>query len=269
MTTSVTTDKTKQRLRLQRRRQVQLLQAIWRFMVGGTIVGGLFWSIVLPNWIIRQRSQVEIEGNRLIDRETIYALLPLSYPQFLWQLPTQRLIQELESQPPIERVKITRRILPPSLTIQIEERQPVAIALPTQGTDPQGLSFLDREGVSIPRHFYAKVGKNFPLPVLKVKGWREQNRPYWPQLYQLINQSPVKIFAVECQDLNNLILKTELGSVHLGTYTSQLTEQFKTLAEIKKLPERTKIEEIDYIDLSDPRSPSIQLLPKKVKAPFD
>jgi cell division protein FtsQ len=88
-------------------------------------------------------------------------------------------------------------------------------------------------------------------------------------LYQLINQSPVKIFAVECQDLNNLILKTELGSVHLGTYTSQLTEQFKTLAEIKKLPERTKIEEIDYIDLSDPRSPSIQLLPKKVKAPFD
>lgn len=263
MTTSVTTDKTKQRLRLQRRRQVQLLQAIWRFMVGGTIVGGLFWSIALPNWIIRQRSQVEIEGNRLIDRETIYALLPLSYPQSLWQLPTQRLIQELESQPPIERVKITRRILPPSLTIQIEERQPVAIALPTQGTHPQGLSFLDREGVSIPRHFYAKVGKNFPFPALKVKGWREQNRPYWPELYQLIKQSPVKIFAVECQDLNNLILKTELGSVHLGTYTSQLAEQFKTLAEIKKLPERTKIEEIDYIDLSDPRSPSIQLLPKK------
>lgn len=263
-TTSVAIDTPNRRKDLQRQRQLKFWRSFWRLVVASGFLGGLFWLIVLPNWVIRHRSQVEIEGNKLISQETIYNLVPLSYPQSLWQLPTKQLIQELESQAPIERVKIARQLLPPSLTIHILERQPVAIVLPTQALDRQGLGFLDRSGVFIPKHFYTKIGKNFPLPILKVKGWREQNRSYWSELYQLISQSQVKIFEIDCQDLNNLILRTELGNVHLGTYTSQLAvEQFKILAQMKKLPERTKIEEIVYIDLSNPKSPSIQLLPQK------
>jgi len=72
------------------------------------------------------------------------------------------------------------------------------------------------------------------LPKLKV-GLPEQYRPYWTQLYQAVSRSHIEVIEINCQDPANVILKTELGLVHLGAYSTRLTEQLKVLDKMRQL----------------------------------
>ncbi len=73
---------------------------------------------------------------------------------------------------------------------------------------------------------------------------------------------------IDCQDPANIILKTELGIVHLGSYSSHLTTQFKVLAQMRRLTQQVKSSQIAYIDLTNPKTPSVQMnqIKKMVKA---
>ena len=271
---SVCSSKLKNRRQeLQSRRRMKSCQAIWRSLMISSIAGGLFWAITLPNWTIRQGSQIDIEGNQLLSQEEIRVLIPLSYPQSLLHLQAQQLSKQLESIPPIAQATVTRQLLPPRLTIEVRERQPVAtVLLPgvaaNQAESQTGkIGFLDRQGILIPKSFYKRIEENFELPNLKVIGFGEQYRPYWSELYQLINHSTVKVFEVDWQDPSNLILKTELGTVHFGPYTSQLPEQLAVLARMRALPGRVKASKILYIDLTNPEFPAIQLTQGKSNIP--
>ncbi|MGK7873439.1 MAG: cell division protein FtsQ/DivIB [Xenococcaceae cyanobacterium] len=253
------------RQELQRRRRIEFLQAIWRLLIVSAMAGGLLWVVTLPNWVIRQGSQIEIEGDQFLSKDEIRALIPLSYPQSILQLQTQQLIQQLKSTAPIAEARVTRQLLPPRLTIQVKERPPVAIALSPKKAATQTNSqtvevgFLDEQGTLVPKSFYSREDKDFELPNLKVTGFREQHRPYWPELYQLITHSTVQIFAVDLQDPRNLILKTELGNVYFGPSTSQLPEQLALLAQMRELPTHINASQIVYIDLTNPSSPAIKL----------
>ena len=217
-----------------------------------SFVVGLFWAIDLPLWVIRQQSQITIEGNEFLSPDTIRQLIPLSYPQSIFKLPTHELSKKLESTAPIAVARVSRQLLPPSLTIQIREREPVAIA--------DAEFFLSRGGILLPRKLYNSVGENFQLPTLKAIGFGDRHRPYWSELYQYIAESNVQIFEVDLQAPSNLKLKTELGNVHLGAYTSQFSEQLAVLAQMKNLSERVNVSKIAYIDLRNPKSPAIQML---------
>lgn len=94
---------------------------------------------------------------------------------------------------------------------------------------------------------------------LKVIGSPEQYRSYWTQLYQAISRSPVKVTEIDCQDSANLILKTELGIVHLGPYTPQLNEKLKVLDQMRQLSTKMKSSQIAYIDLKNPQIPLVQM----------
>jgi len=72
------------------------------------------------------------------------------------------------------------------------------------------------------------------LPKLKVIGLPEQY-PYWTQLYQAVSRSHIEVIEINCQDPANVILKTELGLVHLGAYSTRLTEQLKVLDKMRQL----------------------------------
>lgn len=245
---------------------LKTLLSLWQILAMCGLLGGLIWAMTRPNWILHDSNQILIEGNRLLPRQAILSLLPLTYPKWLLQVSPAELSQAVESNRAIADVTITRRLFPSSLVVQVQERVPVAIAIPpAPTTTPQpkaAMGFLDPDGVLIPLQSYPDQVRQFlKSPNLKVIGVPESYRSYWSALYQAVSNSSVKVMEIDCQDRANLILKTELGIVHLGPYTPRLAEQFKVLEQMRPLPKQVNLSQIEYIDLKNPANPLVQTYP--------
>lgn len=265
------TELTTRRKKLRRARRIRSFQTIWRSLLVGSMATSLVWALTLPDWIIRQPEQVEIEGNHLLSTKAIRSLLPLSYPESILRVQPQAIAKSLESQAPIAEATVTRQLLPPGLTIKVKERNPVAIAFDpiskeatattnTQATNSTSLEgLLDAQGAWMPLISYTELEQNLKLPTLKVIGSREQYRLYWSEVYQAVSHSPVKVFEIDWRNPANLILKTELGNVHLGPYSSRLSKQLAVLDRMRELPSRMQPGQIAYINLENPDFPAIQV----------
>lgn len=125
------------------------------------------------------------------------------------------------------------------------------------------VGLLDFSGVWMPLEKFTLLHSSIRLPDLKVIGSPEQYRPYWTELYQALNQSSVKVMEIDCQDPTNLILKTELGTVHLGTPSFHLSEKIRVMAQMRHLPVQLNLSQIEYIDLKNPEYPLVQMNHKK------
>ena len=223
---------------------------------------GAFWLLLLPYWSLQDAKQVKVEGNRLLSTEQVRSFLSLSYPQVLWKLPSQQLSDRLKATDPIAEAQVTRQLFPPTLTVVVKERQPVASA----GT-AQGAGFLDAQGVWISQRFYRQAAKDWQPPALQVLGFESAYRPYWQQMYPLLARSPVKISAVDWRNPQNLILKTQLGTVHLGAYTPEFREKLARLSQMRQLPTRVPLSRLTYIDLTNPSAPTVSVKPDPKEKP--
>ncbi|NET24859.1 cell division protein FtsQ/DivIB [Okeania sp. SIO1I7] len=255
-------DLSSRRQTLLRQRRLKLVVIIWQILAVGGLAGTLLWAITQPIWLITKQEQLSVEGNQLLSDRAILSLIPLEYPQSLWQIKPQVLAKNLESHGPIARAKISRQLFPLNLKIEITERRPVAITQlksKVGAGNSQQMGWLDAEGNWIPLESFSALERTQSLPTLKVIGFTEQYRKYWPLLYQSLSRSPVKVFEINWQDPGNLILTTELGIVHLGQYSSRFSEQLNILDQMRELPNKIDARRIAYIDLKNPESPLIQL----------
>ncbi|HEY9845412.1 MAG TPA: FtsQ-type POTRA domain-containing protein, partial [Candidatus Caenarcaniphilales bacterium] len=109
---------------------------------------------------------------------------------------------------------------------------------------------LDSQGIIMPLESYPALQKSRQLPSLTVTGMIDlntchqvlnnqpldqndvgsqhssrklkqsqilvdkQKQSQWPSLYRALSHSPIKVFELDWQDTDNLVLKTELGIVH-------------------------------------------------------
>jgi len=256
----------RRRQQLRRQRRLKLVQVLYQAMAVSSLAGGLFWLINQPLWFIRQPEQVKVEGNQLLSDQAVRSLLPLSYPQSLWKIQPQVLAKTLESRGQIASAHVTRQLFPPSLTINIQERQPIAVALPSSKASQTGgndqIGWLDATGDWMPLENYTELEKTKQLPTLKVMGNVSQYHAYWPQVYQAISRSPVKIWEINWEDPNNLILQTEIGTVHLGPYSSKFPEQLRVIDRIRNVPQQLDASQMMYFDLKNPSQPLVQMRPE-------
>ncbi|MBD2447850.1 FtsQ-type POTRA domain-containing protein [Nostoc sp. FACHB-152] len=263
------TDLSQRRKKLRRQRQMKIIQAIWRTLAVSGLAGGLLWVALQPVWVLSDPKQIVIKsGNQVLSETAIKSMLMISYPQSLWRIEPDAIANSLKQQPTIAQATVNRRLFPPGLIIEIQERVPVAIAQKPQERDKNKQSstgLLDATGVWIPLEKYTLVNSKFKLPSLKVIGTPEQYRQYWMQLYPLLNQGSVKVIEANFQDLTNLTLKTELGNVHFGNPSPLLAEQIKVLAQMRNLPAKINPSQIDYIDLKNPKAPIVHMIQKKDK----
>jgi cell division protein FtsQ len=251
------TDLKTRRQQLKRRRQLKLLQATWRSLLATGIAGGLLWVMTQPNWVIREPEQIDVKGNELLSPQTVRSLLSLSYPQSLWQLEPQQLSQEIATKAPIAEARVTRHLLPPSLTIEVKERHPVAIAIAANNQQPLG--FIDEQGIFMPKESYIRFSDRAQLPQLKVIGFSDRDVPYWPDIYTAVQAANLDPIALDIQDPNNLVLIVDLGRIHLGPYRPHFRRQLDVLAKMRELPTQVEADKITYIDLTNPDSPTVQL----------
>ncbi|MBW4417981.1 MAG: FtsQ-type POTRA domain-containing protein [Myxacorys californica WJT36-NPBG1] len=254
------TDLNHRRRTLRRQRRVRFFQSGWRRIAVLGLAAGSVWAATLPAWVIREPEQVEIEGNRLISPQALRSRLPLTYPQSLFKIQPQAIAEALKSEAPIAQATVDRQLFPPSLTVRIQERVPVAVSTSSgaQSTAAQS-TLLDESGLLIPLKSYTAFNQNFKLPTLKVTGKPESYRPYWSAFYQTLLQSQVKVLEVRWDDPSNLMLKTEFGIVHFGAYSANFPNQLRRLDQMRRLNSRINPNQISYIDLSDPESPKVQM----------
>jgi cell division protein FtsQ len=257
------------RRKLRRQRGFKSLQASWRLVAVGGLAAGLVWIVTLPDWVIRRPEQVAIEGNQILSIEGIHALLPLSYPQSLLHVHPDLLARELVKEPsPIAEANVRRELFPPSLTVRVRERYPVAIAYPP--TPPAGskgravpaakpIGLIDDRGLWIPFESYQSLTSASVLPKLKVRGNFESYRQDWSILYGALQKTAVKVFEVDWQDPGNLILTTELGIVHCGSDRALVPQQLQVLDRMRQLPQAIKLSQIAYIDLKKPDAPFVKM----------
>ncbi|MEG4344107.1 FtsQ-type POTRA domain-containing protein [Microcoleus sp. A003_D6] len=268
----------RRRQELRRRRRARLAAVVWQMLAASAMAGGLLWWIAQPAWLIARSEQVKVEGNQWLSDKAVRSLVPLSYPQSLWGIQPQALAEKLESTGPIAKAKVTRNLFPPSLTVEVAERLPVAVAQPTallKSSDKEKVGWLDARGGWMPSESYTAAVRSHnssigpgsdrgtqsqhSLPTLKVIGPLEQYRASWPKFYQGLSGLTVKVFEINWQNPNNLILKTEIGTVHLGPYSSRTAEQLKVLDRMRQLPKQLDSSKIAYIDLKNPASPIVHL----------
>ncbi|MDJ0704088.1 MAG: FtsQ-type POTRA domain-containing protein [Leptolyngbyaceae cyanobacterium MO_188.B28] len=257
---------------LRRQRRFKLLQTLWRSIAISGLTAGLIWVATLPIWLIRSPEQIEIQGNQLLSTETIHTLLPIAYPQSLLEVKPQVVAAHLTSQAHIAEAIVSRRIFPSGLEIRVRERRPVALSLPDSLVPKQGknaapqlsqVGLLDANGIWMPHESFTFQEQASSLPTLKVRGMRENYRSAWISLYQTISRSPIEVLEIDWRDPNNLILHTELGTVHMGPYTSKFPMQLSELDRMRNIRDELKKQmnnhfrnkEIDYIDLTNPTQP--------------
>ncbi len=256
------TDLAQRRKKLRRRRRIKVIQTIWQTIAVSALASSLMWVTVQPTWVLKTSKDVEVSGNQLLSTKAVQSLVVLSYPQSLWRIEPSKIAASLQKQPAIAHANVTRRLFPPGLLVEVKERIPVAIAqnheLKGDVSKQTTLGLLDASGMLMPMELYTPNQEG--IPRLKVIGSVEQYRGFWTQLYQVLSQSSVKITEVNCQDPTNIILKTELGKVHLGAPSPQLPDQIKVLTQIRDLPAQVNPNQIEYIDLTNPESPLLQVL---------
>ncbi len=259
--TAVSRNDLKDRRRQQRnQRNSKLWLFLWRLLFLSGLSLGISGIMILPDWMIQNSSEVEIQGNQKLSKEQIRSWLPIAYPQQIWRLPVLELSKHLQEVPPVERVTMARQIFPPKLTVEVTERQPVAIA-----NTAEGEGFLDATGVWIKRSFYQKRDLTSLKLSLVVLGFEKKYRSDWTSLYSKVQNSPVKIQVIDWRNASNLILKTELGLVYFGYYDGEFSEKLLVLEKMKVLPSRLASHRIAYIDLSNPQKPTVQVIPPPVK----
>ncbi|WP_414514141.1 cell division protein FtsQ/DivIB [Nostoc sp. PCC 9305] len=253
------------RQKLRRQRQMRIIQAIWRTFAITGLAGGLLWVAVQPVWMLKAPKQIVMKsGNKLLSDQTTQSLLVLSYPQSLWRIEPSAIANSLKKQPTIAQAIVRRRLFPPGLTIEIQERVPVAVTQ-ARGNKKVTIGLLDASGAWMPLEKYTSLNPTRKLPNLRVIGSPNQYCLYWTQLHEAVSQSPVKVMEIDCQNPTNLILKTELGNVHLGVPGPQLSEQIKVLAQMRHLATKFNSGQIEYIDLKNPEFPLVQMNQKKPK----
>lgn len=257
MTDLVVSDSLKNRREeLMWQRRWKRLRGCWQFIGVCGLAGGMIWVMSWPEWSIRSPQQITFQGHQLLTAETLHQSLPLEYPQAIWQLSTHRLGAALGENPALTAVEVTRQLFPAQLTIAVQERQPLAIAV-----SDQGLGYLDREGTYIPAKLYGPtIQKQLPQTP-QFLGYEAQYQSFWQSHQARIQQSPVQIRIINGNNPSNISLTTAMGTVFLGSDLSRFDQQLTVLEKMQNLPRLVPKERLLFIDLSNPDDPRVQLKP--------
>jgi len=234
-------------------RKIRLL-GLWRFCLAMLFAGLIGWGSQQPLWQLKATDQIQIVGNQHLDKRQIYQALQLPLPSEILAIAPDRLQKVLLSVLPLRSAAVHRQLFPPALLIEIDERQPVAFA-----PMPNGITgFVDGAG----SWFSDKQYQNLHRPRLDVWGFQAEKAEIWRQIYPEIARSAIHTQIVDLRDPGNIILRTELGEVHFGAFTTQFSTQLHLLDRMRTMKSYFKPNNIAFIDLRSVRAPMVRIRPK-------
>ncbi|MEL7224485.1 MAG: FtsQ-type POTRA domain-containing protein [Cyanobacteria bacterium J06576_12] len=266
-------DLAQRRRQLKAKRKFKFYKMAWRTVAMAALTVGTVRLATSPIWLIRSAQQIEVTNNQLLSDENIQALMPVPYPQSLLSVRPDELAIALTAYEPIETAVVRRRLIPPGLHVQIDERQPVAVTVPNVQkpiesipTDPEPFAepgLIDAMGNWMPRNSFTEIGAIAAPPALSVIGMQPNQADSWPEVFAALAKSPVAITAIDWSQDSNLVLTSELGTVHLGPYSKKFGTQLAALDQLRQLGDKVDPEQVAFIDLQDPQNPIVEILQAK------
>jgi len=259
------------RSQLRRRRRTKGFQGAWRVLAISGVAISIGWMMLNTDWVIRKPDQIEVRGNQHLSATIVRSMLSLSYPQSLLTLNPQALTIQLKTSAHISQALVTRTLFPPRLVVQVSERHPVAIvsqvpindrllAKPEQRSAlPASVGLIDEQGNFMPMRNYVLSQQLLTTLKLRVIGMKPSQYGDWQSLYPVIRNSAVTITEVDWRNPANLTLKTNLGTVYVGSYGSKFPDQLKSLEKMQTLISQVKPSQIVYVDVRNPDSPTLEL----------
>lgn len=264
MNTSFTNEELRDRRRqLRKERQVRTLKVSWQVLLLSSIVGGVIWGVTRPDWTISKPQQVSVAGNKSLTESAVRNMLGLRYPASLLHIEPQALNAKLLSQGSVIKATVHRELIPPRLYVQIRDRLPVAVVDRSINSKvTKGL--LDETGQWLPLTSYSLKADQIP----KLRLIASQSCPGWSELYRAIQQSPVQINEVDCQDPLHLTLVTEIGMVRIGEFDrTKIYKQLQRAHELRNWQQSTPLKNA-IVDLENPQSPKLQEIGGKSTIPI-
>lgn len=246
----------RQQLRLQKRQQ--RLRQIWQLLVLLSSATGLGYLLLSQGWMLRQPDQVEVLGSSLVSREQVISTGDLHFPTPLLSLQPRQLSSQLKAALPVEKVQITRLMLPPRLRIELTDRQAVARA-ERHATGGLERGYVDRLGNWISDRQQQGARRPPRNLTLQVRGWQERHRPALATVLAQRERLGSPLREIRFDPAGNLWLRTEgLGQVRLGPPDRQLERRLAVLAHLsQQLPSQLAGRLPQSIDLSNPEQPEL------------
>jgi cell division protein FtsQ len=247
------------RKQLRQQRRAERLRQLWQLVAFSAIATGLGWVLLREGWNLRDASQVEVVGSEMVSRDQVIEAAGLRFPHPLLTLQPRELGSSLSQALPVERVQVTRAILPPRLRVELVDREAVARAERRTPRGPE-LGYVDRLGswISTRQHEGVKVKGDVSLQVV---GWTERHRPTLARVLAHREQLGTGLREVRFEPDGSLWLVTgSLGRMRMGPSDNQLDRRLEVAGHLlATLPARLGGRTPRLIDLSDPEQPELSL----------
>ena len=252
------------RRELRRRRRRQLQVQSWRVLLLVMLSAGLGWILLRHGWTVEGINQVIVSGDSGLSRKQVVKAGGLSFPKPLLDISPAVLGQNLAKKLPVREVRVSRRLLPARLEIDLIRLIPVARAFRKRGSvTEQGL--VDAEGQWIPVSSASPPPK--PLTPILIRGWSVKQRPQVAELLRQHARLNDTLKTINLRPGGAVSLETtSLGTIELGSGADRLNDQIDAIVELNKtLPTHL----LGHgkggkgsLDLSNPERPEL-LLPVK------
>jgi cell division protein FtsQ len=247
------------RKELRRQRRSERLRQLWRILVFSAISAGMGYLLLRQGWTLRGPAQVEVLGSAVVSRDQVIAAAGLRFPQPLMSLQPKQVSRDLIGALPVERVKVSRLMLPPRLRVELVDREAVARAERLTSRGPE-MGFVDGLGNWMSLRQHQGVGRQTELP-LRVVGWNDRHRPALALLLKEREILGAGLREIRFEPDGSLWLTTtQLGRVRLGPPDARLERRLEVVAHLgRTLPAQIKGAAPQLIDLSDPEQPELSL----------
>ena len=254
----------RRRLLRQQRRRERLIQS-WRILCLWAVSVGLGWLLLSKGWLLTSKDQIKVRGSANLSSESVIKAGEISMPLPLLGLKPSELEQILLRKLPVQSVAVNRRLLPPTLEVNLTDRQPIAYAV-RQDSNLKEKGMVDVKAHWMPLNV-ANQGER-PRSALEVHGWRPIHRQLISRVLEQRDQLGSPLLKIIVAPDGELSLETQaLGLIQMGENPDQLDEQFKTIAHLSStIPAEYRNRQGTSIDLSDPAKPELQV-PQTAKTP--
>ncbi len=247
------------RKQLREQRRADRLRNLWRLVVFSAISAGVGYGLLRQGWSLQEPGQVEVVGSRTVNRDQVIQAAGMTFPLPLLALQPNQLGSELMEALPVEKVKVTRLMLPPRLRVELVDREAVARAERRRSGGSES-GYIDRLGnwISIRQHQSLPASGDLNL---LVKGWNERHRAALMKVLEARKDLGTGLQEVRFDPDGSLWLLTrELGSLRLGPVDDRLERRLEVAAHLNRtLPERIGGRRPQQIDLSDPEQPELSM----------
>jgi len=237
---------------------------LWRLLLFSGAASGLTWLLLSFGWTLRQQEQLRVSGSGRLGADAVSKAAGLTFPLPLLSLDPRELETTLMQELPVQSASVHRRLLPPGLDVELEDRRPMAAAT---RVGPKGMErgMVDRRGQWMPQNVAAQGEK--PETAIQVMGWSLGQRGTIARLLDRRDALGSTLQQIRIEADGSISLRTQvLGEVQLGGDPGLLDQQVVTMALLSRsLPGHLRQKPGTSIDLSDPSKPELQLRTAEAK----